>query len=98
MAQIEAVIFDFSTLLVPGNPALPALKELLAHIKARGIRIVVFSTRAMDVDAQLAQVGLPAADLALFERDVGAPKGSPDWIREAAGRLGARPHQLLYVG
>jgi hypoxanthine phosphoribosyltransferase len=98
MPNPQAVIFDFSTLVVPGAAVTKGLEQLLDTLKGLGIKIVVFSTKPREINEELGQANLPPADLVLSARDVGESKGSPVWIQRTAEQLGILPHQMLYVG
>ena len=97
---MKGVIFDHSTILVDSRDArlVAAVRSLLENLKAAGLNLVIFSTHPQDIDTALKQRGFPTTDLFLTKRDVGENKGSPIWVRTAADRLGARTHELLYVG
>jgi hypoxanthine phosphoribosyltransferase len=97
---LKGVIFDHSTLLVdPHDTKLVAsVRSLLENLKTAGLQLVVFSTNPQDINAALKQQGIPAADHYITKEDVGANKGSPAWVRAAASRMNAQPHELLYVG
>lgn len=98
MPTLAAVIFDSSALLVPQPTTLAGIRTLLGTLRKEGLRSVVFTSKARDVLGDLVRLDLPPVDLALFEHDVGEPKGSPVWIARTAEILGVSPQQLLYVG
>lgn len=99
MSALTGVIFDHSSILLPHEGRGPnELKSLLQSVADAGLRTVVFSTHAQPINEQLQALGYPQADLILTQSEVGKRKGSPEWVYEAARRLGAEPHQLLCVG
>lgn len=95
---IKAVIFDHSTLCVEDETLLAKIGKLLAELRERDLKIVVFSTHEMDINAELEKRGLPGVDLFLTRLDVGAAKGSPEWVIKAAQLLGINKSQFLYIG
>lgn len=100
MPTLTGVIFDHSSILLhnPDPNLLDEIKRLLGLIKSHRLTFTVFSTHAQPINERLATFGLPPADLIVTEVDVGKRKGSPEWIREAARKLGTEPYQLLMVG
>src|SRR5262245_23510357 len=94
----RAVIYDHSTLLVDDRENLKQFATTLGDLKRRGHPLVVFSTHQQGIDAKLAARGLPAPDLFVTRQEAKAAKGSPNWVRYAAGRLGLLPHNFFYVG
>jgi phosphoribosylpyrophosphate synthetase len=97
---LKGTIFDHSTILVDSRDAklVATVRALLENLKAAGLKLVIFSTNPQDIDTALNQRGFPPKDLFLTREDVGENKGSPAWVRMAAERLDAQPHDLLYVG
>jgi hypothetical protein len=97
---LEAVIFDHSVLLKSGYDSQldDELRDLLSQLVDLGFALVVFSSNAYDIQEKLLDKGFPPADLVLFERDVGAKKGSPRWVVEAARHLEVQAWQMVYVG
>ncbi len=99
---LKGVIFDHTTLLLPPErrDLLGELSELLARLKGRSVRIAVFSTHPKDITRELRSRSLPNVDLFLTRCDIPGEKkkGSPKWITEAARRLSAEAHELMYVG
>jgi hypothetical protein len=99
MSALTGVIFDHSSVLLTHKGRGPnELKALLESVSAAGLRTVIFTTHAQPVNEQLVALGYPPADVVLTQRDVGKRKGSPEWIYEAARRIGCEHHQLLCIG
>lgn len=88
------------SVLASGTDLLPGAFETLRDLHERGIKLGICSNKpvaftrilvsALKIDAFLAQV--------LGPEDVVAPKPAPDLLLEALRRLGASPHEALYVG
>lgn len=77
----------------------PGIPELLARIRAAGLRtgVVTGKSRASwDVSAALHDLG--PFDAAIFDDDVRRPKPDPEGLLLALGRLSLRPAEALYVG
>jgi hypothetical protein len=98
MADSKAVILDHSVLLVNDAGVTGGLRTLMQALRGHGARLVGFSTHPIDLNARLAQQGLPPVDLLVTRQDVGVSKGSPVWIERTAAALGIPHHHLLYVG
>ena len=104
---LAGVVFDYSVLLEQQPATIDGLKSLLDNIRDAGLKIVVVSTHRQDINAKLADVGLPLADYLLFQAprgqtpaadEVRASKGSPEWMIRAAQVIGCDTHQLVNFG
>jgi hypothetical protein len=97
--QPKAAIFDHSTLLGQTPAVTAGLREVQNNLHALGVKTVVFSTHPIpNFAGRIAACGYPAVDLLLTRADVGVNKGSPQWVTEAAGRLGIPVHRFFYLG
>jgi hypothetical protein len=99
--RLRAVIFDYSTLLVPADNAVLVadLRTMLETLKGFGLKIVVFSTYGKAINKELARRGMPPCDLFVCSANLGgAKKGAVVWTSYTAEQLGIRPNQLLYIG
>jgi hypothetical protein len=98
-AQAKALIFDHTTLLNQDNSITDGLREVQNKLKKLGVLTVVFSTHAIrNFGQRIASCGYPPVDLLLTRADVGASKGSPDWLTTASQRLGIPVHRFFYLG
>jgi HAD superfamily hydrolase (TIGR01509 family) len=76
----------------------PGVADVVARLRAHGAPLAVFtgaSTRA--ALTLLASAGL-AADVLVGGDQIGRPKPAPDGLLLVAGRLGAKPEDLAYIG
>lgn len=93
------MIFDHSTILDQNPATTTGLREVQNALHALGVKTVVFSTHAISNFAgRIAACGYPPVDLLLTRADVGINKGSPQWVTEAAARLGLPVHRFFYLG
>lgn len=81
---------------------LPGALELLADLRARGLRVGVLSNTAFSreaMDAYLRAQGLLAAiDVVSYSSEIGWRKPRVQAFRAALSRLGARPAETAFVG
>ena len=73
---MKAVIFDHNALLQDTSKAdlVTRVRGLLEVLKARSLKIVVFSTHPVDIEGLFRQRGYPPADLYLTRVEIGKNK------------------------
>jgi putative hydrolase of the HAD superfamily len=77
----------------------PGARELLAALRARGLKLAVVSNFDGRLPALLAGLGLaPLLDAVLLPGEVGAAKPDPRIFAAALARLGVAAGEALYVG
>lgn len=100
---VKAILFDHTALrtLCESDPG--SLTTLLQRLQGRGVRWAALATHDNDLvrlQTLLKQIGLPSPNLQLSRTQLpgGKPKGSPEWVQEAARRFRVCPWHLVYVG
>jgi putative hydrolase of the HAD superfamily len=79
--------------------ARPGARELLARLRARGLRTAVVSNFDRRLPGILAGLGLAdALDAVVLPSDVGAAKPDPDIFARALAQLGVAPAEAVFVG
>lgn len=98
MPLLEAVVFDYSTILNKDEQTTNEIRLLLDELKALGLKIGIFSTYPININSELSRLNLPQVDLFLTRPDVGENKGNSKWFAVASQRLGVPLQSFLYVG
>jgi HAD superfamily hydrolase (TIGR01509 family) len=79
--------------------AFPKAQELLAALRARGIRTAIATSSSRELFAVVRErVALEIPDVIVTGEAVAASKPAPDIVLEAAGRLGVSVERCAYVG
>jgi HAD superfamily hydrolase (TIGR01509 family) len=85
---------------LPGLRAFPGARELLVHMRQRGLRLAVASSASEDELGPLLDL-VGARDLLEAETskdDVGASKPDPDAVQVALRKLGLKPAEAYMLG
>jgi putative hydrolase of the HAD superfamily len=94
-AEVEAAARRF-----PSDSALdPGARDVLAALRARGIRLGVITNRTGDVPRELRDYGIADHfDCIMYPEVAGTTKSDPAMFWAAYAELGIRPQECLHVG
>ncbi len=90
----------FKQLFLPTLQAAPGARDLLQHMRKKGLKLAIASSAKMDELKSLLQV-VGAADLVQEEtssNDASKSKPDPDIIQVTLQRIGLPPEQVLMLG
>jgi hypothetical protein len=94
---VRAVIVDLDGTLTSGPKQLhPGVEEMLAALRADGLRVVIASSRPQ-AQARVESLGLKV-DLVLDRDAIGASKGSALWVRAVEAAYSLSPHEIIWLG
>lgn len=95
--SVRAVIVDLDGTLTSGPAQLhPGVEEMLAALRAEGIRVVIASARPQ-AQARVRSLGLDV-DLVLDKDSIGANKGSALWVRAVERAFSLSAHEIVWLG
>lgn len=104
--ELDRFVRDYVEVLAKHGNArtrlMPAVKETLAALAARGIPLALVTNKAGALlDAVLVQTGIAEyfpKNLRLSPEDVASPKPAPDMLLLAATRMGVKPSECVMFG
>jgi hypothetical protein len=96
--MIKGVILDSSVINNASGWRVTHLATVIDRLKRYNVQIIVVSTHPKGPETRAHAEIFKRADHRYTKQRIQGNKGAADWVTIPAHRIGAEPHELLYVG